>query len=164
MVGIVMHGVLWLPTPRADVDALHAALCGLWQHILGMAVLVHSVPLAQRTEAVWGMAPGVCSGHPILPWRRGCSSGAGEASFASSQFSRWFLSNLSPFCHCFAELWCSHALLLCGGRRELCHRVGIRGGGGSPSAVGRTNVIDLLWHLIKPQSPLPKSLSDSLIS
>lgn len=73
-----MDGVLF--TPMADLGALHAALCGLWWCILGMAVLVHGVSIAQRTWAVWGMAPGVCSGstaedsHPSL--QKGPTAGA----------------------------------------------------------------------------------------
>lgn len=138
--------------------------------ILGMTVLVHGASLAQRAQAGWGMALGVCSGsiaedsHPCLQkgcvsgsrcYSWGCSSGAGEAVLARSEFSRWFLSSFSPLCHCFAESWCSPCLLLHGGRKELCPRVGIRDGGGFPSAVGRTNVIDLFWHLTKPQTLTP---------
>lgn len=67
-----MDGVLSLSSPRSDLAALHAALCGLCWRILGRAVIAPGVSLAQRTQAVWGVAPAVCSGsiaeysHPSL--------------------------------------------------------------------------------------------------
>lgn len=131
-----------------------------------MAVLVHGVSLVQRPQAVWGMAPGVCSGliaehsHPSL--QKGSTAGVvvqGQVKLV--------LPDLSfPGGFCLTSLPSVTAVqspgvlplcssIVCGGRRELCHRVRIRGGGGSPSAVGRTNVIDLLWHLTKPQTLTP---------
>lgn len=154
----------------------------LWMHH-GHGCPCPQAALAQGTWLGGGekwplvCAQGALLKVPVLPCKkgaqavaRGCSPGEDEADFARSKFSRWCLSSPCSHCHRFAESWCSPSLLLrvpYGAWRELVDVLGP--GAAEDLHLQRRGEGQMLLTCsgIWPNhrhSPLPKSLSDSLIS
>lgn len=167
-----MDGVLSLSTSRTNLAArvqhcaAHGSVSWPWLSLS----MVFLVPRGHRLCGEWPLlsALGALLKIPFLPCRRDVfqdqDAVAGVVVQGQVKLVLPGLSSPGGFCPAsLLSVTASHSpdvlplcsSMVCGGRRELCHRVGIRGGGGSPSAVGRTNVIDLLWHLTKPQTLIP---------